>query len=144
LGFRCFAVAVQKADRLRERYRSRRNRGASARGACSGFLKDRPAISLLAMRTDGTRCPAAEHAIRRGGQARASRLETVIAARAFSPEAMTSPLRPPGETASVHNREAEVFGLPADLLDGLGIEMTAEMLALVSRKRKHDCLSRAG
>jgi hypothetical protein len=85
LGFRCFAVAVQKADRLRERYRSRRNRGASARGACSGFLKDRPAISLLAMRTDGTRCPAAEHAIRRGGQARASRLETVIAARAFLP-----------------------------------------------------------
>jgi hypothetical protein len=32
LGFRCFAVAVQKADRLRERYRLRRNRGASARG----------------------------------------------------------------------------------------------------------------
>jgi hypothetical protein len=50
----------------------------------------------------------------------------------------------PGETASMHNREAEVFGLPADLLDGLGIEMTAEMLALVSRKRKHDRLSRAG
>ena len=36
------------------------------------------------------------------------------------------------------------FGLSADLLDGLGIEMTAEMLALVSRKRKHDRLSRAG